>query len=360
MGSLCKKWNSFCSSVHKHPHFASSLSSSTSMSSQDQSSPKLHHSLLNWPVIFEPNKSPKERQFFICENGDEGFQPNLRSTKPDLLSNPNSSPNSASSSEASEDMKCLNLFKELNSKNFKILCNALEKKVPWQRSIIPEIASTILRCRSGTVKRKKEFEHKGDKEETWLFFLGVDCEGKEKIAKEIAKIVFGSQSDFNAIGLSSFSSTRADSTDQEFSNKRTRNEHGQSYIERFAEAVQDNPSRVFFMEDVEQVDYHSRVGIMNSIESGRINLPGGEFVLLKDAIVIFSCESFSSMSRACSPPVNKKEEENNVEETEERRASRSLDLNIATGNDNEDGKSASDIGILDSVDRQVIFKIQIL
>ncbi|KAM7532255.1 hypothetical protein LguiB_035665 [Lonicera macranthoides] len=359
-GSLCKKWNSFCSSVHKHPHFASPLSSSNSKSSQDQSSPKLHHSLLNWPVIFEPNKSPKERQFFLCENGDEGFQPNLRSTKPDLLSNPNSSPNSASSSEASEDMKCLNLFKELNSKNFKILCNALEKKVPWQRIIIPEIASTILRCRSGMVKRKKEFEHKGDKEETWLFFLGVDCEGKEKIAKEIAKSVFGSQSDFIAIGLSSFSSTRADSTDQEFSNKRARNEHGQSYIERFAEAVQDNPSRVFFMEDVEQVDYHSRVGIMNAIESGRISLPGGEFVLLKDAIVIFSCESFSSMSRACSPPVNKKEEENNVEKTEERRASPSLDLNMATGDDNEGGISASDIGILDSVDRQVIFKIQIL
>uniref|UniRef100_A0A5B7AAU6 Clp R domain-containing protein n=1 Tax=Davidia involucrata TaxID=16924 RepID=A0A5B7AAU6_DAVIN len=366
---LCKKWNSICSSVHKQPNFLekainfSSQSPSNSISSYDRH-------ILSWPVIFEPNQSPKEHQFLISENGDEVFEPNLKmympmtnEPKPDLFSNPNSSPNSASSSEAmEEDMEFLHRFKELNSENLKILCNELEKKVPWQRDIIPEIASTILQCRSGMMGRKSKLSHKEDKEETWLFFLGVDVEGKEKTARELAKLVFGSQSNFVTIGLSSFSSTRADST-EEVSNKRARDELGSSYLERFAEAVQDNPSRVFFMEDIEQVDYCSQKGIKKAIESGRITLPSGDqTVPLKDAIVIFSCESFSSMSRACSPPIRQKcsdnKEKDDEDESEEKRTCVSLDLNLATEDDNGDEHSVSEI--VESVDRQIIFRIQVL
>ncbi|CAK9150757.1 unnamed protein product [Ilex paraguariensis] len=370
---LCKKWNSICSSVHKYPnflektfHFSSySPSSSNSISSHDhQRSPKLHQTLLNWPVIFEPNQSPKEHQFFLSENGGEGFVSNMRTykpvTKPDLLSNPNSSPNSASSSEASGDMECFERFKEFNSENMKILAKALERKVPWQKDIIPEIVNTILQCRSGMTRRERE---SNQKEETWLFFLGVDTEGKEKFARELSKVIFGSQNELVSIGLSNFSSTRADST-EEFSSKRTRNEHGESYLERFADSVKENPSRVFFMEDVEQVDYHSQVGIKKAIESGSITLHGGELVPLKDAIIIFSCESFSSMSRACSPPISQKSWENNKiereNELEERRTCASLDLNIATEEHNGDEHSLSDIGILDLVDGQVVFKILVL
>ncbi|KAK2971285.1 hypothetical protein RJ640_001311 [Escallonia rubra] len=370
--SLCKKWNSICSSVHKHPlflenplHFQPSPSSSTSMSSLGKGSPNLQQTLQNWPVIFDNPKSPKELQFFIPEHEGEGFESNLGGTKPDLLSNPNSSPNSASSSEASEGMECSNLFKVLNPKNSKILSKALEKRVPWQRGIIPEIVSTVLQCRSGTMGRKSKMGNREDKEETWLFFLGVDSEGKEKISKELAKVLFGSQSKFFAIGLSSFSSTRADST-EEISNKRARDEHGKSYLERFAEAVQENPSRVFFLEDVEQVDYHSQVGVKKAIESGKITLPGGELVHLEDAVVIFSCESFSSVSRACSPPIRQRYGENEDKDPktgndlEEIRPCGSIDLNLSFEDDKGDEHSVSEIGILDSVDRQVIFKIQTL
>lgn len=98
--------------------------------------------------------------------------------------------------------------------NMNILCKALEKKVPWQKDIIPDIVSTILECRQ-------------KKEETWLLFLGVDSLGKEKISRGLAKIIFGSKERFVPIGLSTFSSsTRTDSTDQEVSNKRTRDERG--------------------------------------------------------------------------------------------------------------------------------------
>ncbi|KAL6953756.1 hypothetical protein U1Q18_049684 [Sarracenia purpurea var. burkii] len=385
---LCKKWNLICSSVHKQSHFpekdlnfsSSSPSSSTSVSSHDQGSHNLRQTLLNWPMISEPKQSHIEHQFFISENGNKGIEPSFRRyipernypKNPDLLSNPNSSPNSASSSEANEeDDQCFfHGFKELNSRNLKALSNALEKMVPWQKDIIQDIASTVLECRSGMVKRKSKLKHREEeeeenKQETWLFFLGGDLDGKEKIAKELAKIVFGSYRNFVTIGLSSFSSTRADSS-EEFSNKRSRDESGSSYLERFAEVVKNDPSRVFFVEDLEQVDYFSQKGIKKAMETGRITVAGGgESVPLKDAIVIFSGESFSSMSRACSPPIRSKsgeknEDDDDEDDPEDRTVCASLDLNIATGYDSGDEHSVADIGILDSVDGHFIFKIQVL
>ncbi|XP_006346003.1 uncharacterized protein [Solanum tuberosum] len=302
------------SSVHKHDHnfidkgFFSPSSSSPCSSTSISSSSKKEHQFLN--------------------------------TKPELLSNPNSIPNSASSSEASGHIehlelccsdspemllhscqilqKCTHSSTFLNSSsNVKILCKALEEKVPWQKDIIHDIVSTIL-----------ERRHK--KEETWLLFLGVDSHGKEKISKELAKIIFGSQDCFISIGLSTFSSsTRTDSTDQEVNNKRSRDEQGRSYLERFTNAIQENPRRVFFMEDMDQVDSFSQKGIQKAIESGKLTLPNGDLVLIKDSIIIFSCvEYFSSISRTCFPTnIQKFSEENNA----------SLDLNIAIG-ENRDEK----------------------
>ncbi|XP_057471414.1 protein SMAX1-LIKE 3-like [Actinidia eriantha] len=359
---LCKKWNSICSSIHKQPHFlekalnlsSSSPSSSTSISSRDQRSHNLHQTLFTWPKIFEPKPSLKEHQFLVSK-----IEP-----KQDLLSNPNSSPNSASSSEANEDFECLNSFKEFNSVNFKVLCNALEKKIPWLKEIIPDIVSTILQCRSRMVPRKGNSKNREEKEETWLFFLGVDFEGKEKIAKEIAKMMFGSKDNYVTIGLSKFSLTRADSS-EELSKKRARDESGSTYLERFAEAVEENPSRVFFMEDLDQVDYFSQKVIKRAIENGRIGLSSGELFPLKDAIVIFSSESLSSISRACSPPPvrpkysERKEKDDGDDEEARRVCGNSWDLNLATGEESGDGDSVADIGILDSVDRQIVFKIQV-
>ncbi|KAJ9546014.1 hypothetical protein OSB04_025721 [Centaurea solstitialis] len=339
VGNLCKKWNSICSSLHKQPM---------------------------WPVIFESNRSPKEHQFFTSIIDDKCFdhEPNPKTLMPELLSNPNSSPNSASCSEASEFEDDHEKFKEFTSENEKALTNALERVVPWQREVIPEIVSTILQCRSGSLME----ERKGKQETSWLSFLGADNHGKEKIAKELAKVVFGSRNNLVHISLSNFSAlTRADSTtddDQEFvSKKRVRDEKGQSYLERFTEAVQENASRVFLMEDIEQVDYRSQMGIKKAIESGKITLNGGEIILLDDAIVIFSCESFSSVSMACSPSVRRKysDERETVKGCGEE--SISLDLNVASedhrrSNDHQD--SVSDIGILDLVDKQVIFKLQML
>ncbi|GAU36441.1 hypothetical protein TSUD_19760 [Trifolium subterraneum] len=119
--------------------------------------------------------------------------------KQDLFSNPNSSPNSASSSDEVDGFKSTQMFNELNDENMKILCDAMDKKVPNQNEITKEIASTVLLCRSGMRKggEKDNFLVKKDgKQETWMLFVGVDSQAKELISKELAKVVFGSYKNF--------------------------------------------------------------------------------------------------------------------------------------------------------------------
>nr|XP_043613505.1 protein SMAX1-LIKE 3-like [Erigeron canadensis] len=337
VGSLCKKWNTICSSLHKQPHFLDKAFQLPSPSSV--SSTTLHEHHQNWPIIPDSNKVPKEHQFFTFEvnsDDDDGFdeghvnQP--VAVKPDLLSNPNSSPNSASCSEANDDNdeRFLNNFTEISSENINILTKALEKRVPRQKEIVPEIVSTILRCRAGLSGRK-------GKEDTWLFFLGADNQGKEMISKELATVVFGSKNNFLQISPSCYEEPKSNLTedDQELiSNKRARNENGQSYIDRFADAVEENASRVFFIEDLDQVEYQSQMGIYKAIESGKITQSCGRLVDLKDAIVILSCENFTS----CSPMWQKHRKSEPAP---------LLDLNI----------DARDIDILSSVDKHVIFNI---
>ncbi|BFG20942.1 hypothetical protein CerSpe_072160 [Prunus speciosa] len=368
VNNICNKWNFLCSPApQKHPHYPDKLTFNSSSKSLTSSKPLSSHDC-NLNLHFkddEPKDSPKEYQFWGFEDNDDDCYEHQNETKPDLLSNPNSSPNSASSSEVMEDMDdVLGRFKEFNAENVKLLCEEIEDKVPWQKEIIPEIATTILKCRSGMSQRKGNLKHKEDKEESWLFFLGFDSKGKEKIARELARLVFGSQNNFVSIGLSSFSSPRVDSTEEYSKNKRARNEFGCSYVQRFGEALNENPHRVFFVEDLEQVDYSSQKGITYAIQSGRITLADGEtHVPLKDAIVIFSSESFSSVSTACSPARSRKSDEVTKEKEddhnlEEKIPCVSLDLNLTIEDDNEEELSDADYAILEAVDRQILFKTQ--
>ncbi|KAL1821215.1 hypothetical protein ACET3Z_016084 [Daucus carota] len=371
---LCKKWNIFCSTFHKTLTHSSAISpsSSTSCFSYDRQNPNFHNTSQKiWPV-FEPRESQfMDHQSWPSVSNSKTCDSSLRIYIPDQngrFSNPNSNPNSASSSDIME-VEYVTRFKEFNTENLNTICNALEKKVPWQKDIIHEIAATILQCRSGMLRRKEKSFTDQAKEETWFFFQGVDAHAKEKVARELARVVFGSShSNFVTIALSSFSSTRADST-EDLRNKRTRDEQSCSYIERFAEAMSFNPHRVFFVEDIEQADYGSQMGMKRAIESGRIRNSSGEEVSLGDSIVILSCESFSSRSRACSPPIKQKtqgvtEQETKIPESEDQTTSPSLslDLNMSFSDDVDDEGAADmsidDIGLLQSVDRLIVFKIQ--
>ncbi|KAK4414782.1 protein SMAX1-LIKE 3 [Sesamum alatum] len=337
---LCKKWNSYCFSAHRQLErtltFSSpSPSSSTSCFSFDQQNPNIHQS--HFPL---PESALKENQRWP-------------STLKVAVS---SNPNSPSSSDIMDTGNYTQKFKEFNAQNLNTLCNALERKVPWQREIIPEISGTILQSRSGMLRRKGNYTHV--KEETWLFFLGPDARAKEKISRELAKVVFGSYSNFVSIGISSFvSCTRSDNSSEDCRNKRGRDEEScSSYIERFAQEVSANPHRVFLVEDLEQADYCSQMGVKRAVERGRISCGNGEEVSFRDAIVVLSCERFRSRSRACSP--TSKQEETGV--------CVPLDLNICFDDDDDDDddgvekqlSNVDELGILENVDRCVVFKIQ--
>ncbi|CAH2064309.1 unnamed protein product [Thlaspi arvense] len=355
---LVVKWNSICASIHKRPSLKTlTLSSPTSsFSGSIQLSSTLHHCQTNgdWPVI-ETNKlrhhhsvtpDASHLRLFIPEHDSE--------PKAEVFSsNPNSTINSAaSSSDAMEVEHASSRFKEMNAENLATLCDALESKVPWQKDIITEIAKTVLKCRSGSTTRKIN-GHDNMKNETWMFFQGLDAEAKEKIARELAKVLFGSQNSFVSICLSSFSSKRAESAD-DLRNKRSRDEQSLSYIERFSEAVSLDPNRVFLVEDIEQADYLSQMGFKRAIERGRVRNSSGEEASLRDAIVILSCERFSSRSRACSPPVNSdgsdRSEEKNVANCV------ALDLNLSLDDDVCEEESCDEIGLLEAVDAQFHFK----
>ncbi|KAL6005431.1 hypothetical protein ACLOJK_005998 [Asimina triloba] len=370
---LCNKWNSICSSLHR-PHHAQektlsfcSVSPSSSISSYDPHYNNLHHTNQTWAATMETNQRWRNHYFWISETVDESYEPNLRmyiperrETKPAPPAKTSTNPNSASSSETME-MDYRQRFKMLNAENLKTLSNALEQKVPWQKEITPEVASTILQCRSGMIRRKGRSKFSEMKEDTWLFFQGGDVEGKEKVAREVAFLVFGSHTNFVSLGLSSFSSTRMDYMD-DLRNKRSRAESSCSYVERFADAVGSNPHRVFFLEDIEQVDYYSQLGIKSAIESGRIRNANGDEVRFHDAIVVFSCESLDSRSRASSPSIRQKldggeEDEKATECEQDASPCISLDLNLSF-EDLDDESSLDDVGLLQTVDGRFVFKLR--
>ncbi|GAB4833269.1 hypothetical protein Ancab_031516 [Ancistrocladus abbreviatus] len=364
---LCKKWSSsICNSAPgiRVPQFSErTLSfSSTPVFSYDQQYFTLHHSIQrSWPVpdtsyswVSENVRKPKKATFTMSIQDLAKDQKQATSL---LLpsSNPNSTPNSTSLGDVME-IEGDHSFKEYTPENFKALSNALEQKVSWQKGIISEIVNTVLECRSGKRSRKGNVKDREMKEETWLFFHGLDRDGKGKIARELATLAFGSERKFMSISLSNFSSsTKADSM-EDSSNKRARDEQSCSYVERFAEAVSRDPHRVFFVEDIDQVDYSSQMGIKKAIERGIIINYNGEEISLNDAIIILSCDSFSSRSRACSPSKKQKTIE---EEKEGNGPCVSLDLNISINDDKGEGDQAVDeIGLLASVDGCVLFKLQ--
>ncbi|KAJ6300272.1 hypothetical protein OIU76_021134 [Salix suchowensis] len=272
---LCRKWNSFCSSMHQQNYSSedtitfSSVSPSSS-TSYDHQDPNLYRNQNDWPIV-EQKQSFRDHHFWINKCS---IEPSLRKYIPEhkdhtkqlpFSSNTNSTPNSTSSGDFME-MEYLHRFKELNAENLNTLCNALEKKVPWQKDIIPEIASTILQCRSGMTRRKGKVKNSEAKEETWFLFQGVDMESKEKIAKELARAT--------------------------------------------AKALAQDQEPALLQSSREQMDH------MKEESSAGAELMEGT-----------------------SPCV-------------------SLDLNISIEDDSVEDQSIDDIGLLESVDRRIIFKIQ--
>ncbi|TMW81803.1 hypothetical protein EJD97_007803 [Solanum chilense] len=340
---LWKKWNSICNSSHKKTKtFERSLTFPTSTSpSSIINSPFLDQEEQTWRGGIDTTTREPSLRIYIPEHSDSN--------------NPSNNPRNAfysnytcSIDQIMEMEYNISMFKEFNFENLNILSNALEEKVSWQKEAIKEMSRTILECRSRMIKRLN-----GEaKEETWLFFQGHDAQAKEKIARELARVVFGSYSRFISIALSSFSSMKLDYY------KRSRDEQSFSYIERFIQALCSNPHRVFFIEDVEQMDYCSQRGIKKAIERGKITSSSGEEVSLSDAIIILSCDHESFISSRSSRGVSPNGDGLDNEEIKSISPNCvSLDLNISIDHGDHE-ISVDDIRLIESVDKCIMFRNQ--
>lgn len=344
----CKQLNSIMFNKHEH-HSSEKTLINFSISPSSSSVSSKFYSGLNAEIFF-PRKA----------TGLIGHHHSAEMYMYDHDHNPNSATSSANHSMETENPY---KFKELNAENLKTLCQALEEVAPLQTDIIPDIASTILQTRSGMMMRRKEkLKSSRIKEDTWLFFNGSDFEGKEKIARELANLIFGSHSYCVSINLNAFSSTRCpDSSADSRRNKRSREELGHGYLERFVDAIRENPHQVIMLEDIDQVDSYSQFVLKNSMERGHIESNNGDEVSVSDAIIIFSCESFDSRSRASSPRVKQRSgsDEEREEECNKEEISTCifLDLNVCAEDEEVESWPLDDVGLIESVDGNFLFKL---
>ncbi|KAJ1264820.1 hypothetical protein BS78_08G031100 [Paspalum vaginatum] len=286
-----------------------------------------------------------------------------------LLANPNpGSSNSVSKSNSSDGATApppgrrrRPKFTELTAENLRTLCGALEARVPRHRDIAPGIASAVLQRLSGVTRTTRP-----SSAATWLLFQGRDKDGKTAMARELARLVFGSYAEFACITAPKLTPARSGSN-AGHSLKRQRsspeNEHG--YMERFYEAIRENPHRVVLI-DGDEYDTEDD-GIKNAMASGTVSGCNGDVVSLEDAIVVVCCEVFESRSRVSSPRplkqrvmssgVDSKVEDDGVEKGAAPRFA--LDLNAcAIDEEGEEGSSppSDDIEILKFVDGVFFFQ----
>ncbi|XP_062221118.1 protein SMAX1-LIKE 3-like [Phragmites australis] len=370
--SHCEKWSSTCGGSPSNRttlNFSTVVSPSTSVSSYEQHY-HLHQPYQPWLAAdaYEAKHPWKARcggQIHAVDDENVKFVSAIKVKSHD-----------SSASNGSVEVECRSRFKELSTENHKVLCSALEKKVPWQAEIVPEIASTVLRCRSGMSRRRETDTTRlaSAKEDTWMFFLGGDADGKVRVARELASLIFGSRKSFVSFGATAASPARSDSNEQQHRTKRPQlsmeaSNHG--CLERLYEAVRDNPHRVILVEDVEQADRRCQMGIKEAVEIGVVRSHGGDEAALGDAIVVLSCESFDSRSRNSSPPPAKKaktegEEEPRDEEgtgnhhkeaiAAEAPVSSCFDLNMSVEDGHVEESCFTDAGLLKAVDRAFFFR----
>ncbi|RLM75347.1 uncharacterized protein C2845_PM15G07910 [Panicum miliaceum] len=352
---LGKTWSSICGKPSQRMtlHFSAPVSPASSISSYEhggeQQQPR-HSWLLGGLDATHPWKPKREASGKAARSHD------------------------SSASNGSVKVECRARFKELSAENLKLLCAALEKEVPWQKEVVPEVASTVLQCRSGIAKRRDRSRSADAKEETWMLFLGGDAEGKERVARELANLVFGSRKNVVSIRPGGASSSpSASGSSEEHRSKRPRTPPAgepAAYLERLYEAISENPHRVIFMDDVEQAGRDCQLGIKEAIETGVVRNHAGDEVSVGDAVIILSCESFDARSRACSPPSKKvkveleeaKEERTGDDEHKENGASSSspscIDLNVNVESDQAGEHGSGDLCLLTAVDRTLFFRRQ--
>ncbi|KAM0931305.1 hypothetical protein ACQ4PT_000368 [Festuca glaucescens] len=250
-------------------------------------------------------------------------------------------------------------FTELTTQNLKILCDALELCYPGHGDIVPGISSTVLLCRSGMTRRRlrKNTSSPLPATTTCLLFLGRDSGGKTAVARELARLVFGSYAEFTAL--------RAGNSDEptrsgKLTLKRRRSPddgNGGYALGRLFKEIVENPHRVILI-DVERVDPDSEMRIKDAMMKGTVRGCNGDVVGLEDAIVVLCSNVLDLRCVVSSPQVKGRLEYGDATGKDVRSCRRlGLDLNAfpEVGEDEED-ILADDEAILNFVDGVFVFK----
>uniref|UniRef100_N1QUF4 Clp R domain-containing protein n=2 Tax=Aegilops tauschii TaxID=37682 RepID=N1QUF4_AEGTA len=251
-------------------------------------------------------------------------------------------------------------FTELTATNLKILCDALELRVPWHGNIVPSISTIVLRCRSGVTRTKPS----GTSSSTWLLFLGRDGGGKMAVARELARLVFGSYAEFTALQVQGNADIPAHGSKLVLKRPRsTDTDNDGDLMARLFEAVRENPHRVILIDGVDRLDCDSEMQIKNAVTGGgMVRGCNGDVVGLEDAIIVLSASDVLDsryLASSSSPRVKRRfsrqnREEGGAMEMEVRsRHRQGLDLNVCTVD--EEDSLADDDGILNVVDGVFLF-----
>ncbi|KAI4996550.1 hypothetical protein ZWY2020_051470 [Hordeum vulgare] len=251
-------------------------------------------------------------------------------------------------------------FTELTATNLKILCDALELAVPRHKNIFPGISSTVLRCRSGVTRRRAGAKPSGSSSSTCLLFLGKDGGGKMAVARDLARLVFGSYAEFTALQVQGSPDIPARSGKHAL--KRPRSPENDGDLEaRLLEAIMENPHRVILIDGVDRLDRDSEMRIKNAIVGGGMAMGcKGGVVSLDDAIVVLSASdsldsTYMASSSSQGPRVKQRFNGQNREEGDAAgrpRRRHGWDLNVCAvdGEGEEEVSLADDEGILNAVD----------
>ncbi|XP_040242272.1 protein SMAX1-LIKE 3-like [Aegilops tauschii subsp. strangulata] len=251
---------------------------------------------------------------------------------------------------------CRPKFTELTAQNLKILCGALELRVPRHANIIPGISSTVLRCRSGVTRRRA-----GVWPTTWLLFRGRDSGGKTAVARELARLVFGSYAEFTTLQVQGNPDIPAQTGKLALKRQRSPDIDGEGnggdVRARLFEAIVENPHRVILIDGVNRLDGDSEMRIKNAIAGGTIARGyNDDMVGLEDAIVVLSSDVCDSRSVASASSQRVKRRRNNADMEVRPRRGLYWDLNIcAVDGEEEEDSLAHDEGVISVVDGVFLF-----
>jgi ATP-dependent Clp protease ATP-binding subunit ClpA len=175
---------------------------------------------------------------------------------------------------------------------------------------------------------------------TWLLFRGKDSGGKAAVARELARLVFGSYGEFTALQAgNSDEPTRSG----KLTLKRQRSPgdgNGDYALARLFQAITENPHRVILIDGVDRLDLDSEMRIKDVMMKGTVRGCNDDEVGLEDAIVVLCSDVLDSRYVVSSPEVKRRLEEGDATGKEVRSYRRlGLDLNACP----EDGEDEEDI-----------------